>query len=445
MLYIHDFYDFMMIIANNFDDFFGDNSNIGHTIRDLYNNVDALNVKRWLEIIDTKIKEAMKKEDIDENSNVKKKIHLNSKENLIFRLKKGQITENDIEGLAQLFVYGIIDKEDLRAINNIKLRNDIIDEAISIHINSMKDETNQDDDIDEDLTNLPPMTDKQMKQLGSPIPISKKQREIEMSKPGSFQRYGGGQFINKIVKEEIDKLFENKAFRIKLRKKHKANKMCPECQMPENACKHRDYSGPQGAKTLLDQEITQHFRMHEVAIVKDKKGNKNTITKDSLGGISCDCAHPLNESLNVPCKHIQAYLMKEQHLTILGPYVKEDPKRYNMQNVSQKLKEKKQFDSWELKTGTKEEMEHTSSPKVARKIALTHLKEDPNYYKKLKKVGLVKEQPKPQREPSRPEPETIPEPDTPYEPEPKKWDPFRPDADPSISPQPKARKKYHGR
>lgn len=40
----------------------------------------------------------------------------------------------------------------------------------------------------------------------------------------------------------------------------------------------------------------------------------------------------------------------------------------------------------ELERGTKVEMEHTSIKNFARKIALDHLKEDPNYYKKLYKM-----------------------------------------------------------
>ena len=44
----------------------------------------------------------------------------------------------------------------------------------------------------------------------------------------------------------------------------------------------------------------------------------------------------------------------------------------------------------ELKMGLKVEMEHKKSvgERLVRKIALDHLKEDPNYYTKLKKAGL---------------------------------------------------------
>jgi len=43
----------------------------------------------------------------------------------------------------------------------------------------------------------------------------------------------------------------------------------------------------------------------------------------------------------------------------------------------------------ELKNGIKEEMEHTKSKKVARRIAKEHLEEHPDYYSKLKKAGLA--------------------------------------------------------
>ena len=42
----------------------------------------------------------------------------------------------------------------------------------------------------------------------------------------------------------------------------------------------------------------------------------------------------------------------------------------------------------QIKKGIEVEMEHTDDPKVALKIALDHLKEDPKYYDKLIKAGL---------------------------------------------------------
>lgn len=41
------------------------------------------------------------------------------------------------------------------------------------------------------------------------------------------------------------------------------------------------------------------------------------------------------------------------------------------------------FDRAQLRRGTKVEMEHTTDPSVAREIAMDHLAEDPDYYKKL--------------------------------------------------------------
>jgi len=50
------------------------------------------------------------------------------------------------------------------------------------------------------------------------------------------------------------------------------------------------------------------------------------------------------------------------------------------------------IDPEELKKGIKTEFEHTSDPKMAKKIAMDHLEEDPEYYTKLGKCmpGEVK-------------------------------------------------------
>jgi hypothetical protein len=44
----------------------------------------------------------------------------------------------------------------------------------------------------------------------------------------------------------------------------------------------------------------------------------------------------------------------------------------------------------QLEKGIKVEHEHTSKLAVARQIALAHLAEDPDYYKKLKKIEKKK-------------------------------------------------------
>jgi ppGpp synthetase/RelA/SpoT-type nucleotidyltranferase len=49
-------------------------------------------------------------------------------------------------------------------------------------------------------------------------------------------------------------------------------------------------------------------------------------------------------------------------------------------------KSPKDFDKKKMKEGAKVEKEHTSDKKVAKEIAMDHLEEDDNYYKKLKKI-----------------------------------------------------------
>lgn len=44
------------------------------------------------------------------------------------------------------------------------------------------------------------------------------------------------------------------------------------------------------------------------------------------------------------------------------------------------------FDPKALQQGIKVEMEHTDNPEIAREIAMDHLEEDPEYYKKLKEM-----------------------------------------------------------
>lgn len=48
----------------------------------------------------------------------------------------------------------------------------------------------------------------------------------------------------------------------------------------------------------------------------------------------------------------------------------------------------KKYDREQLKKGLEVEKEHTDNPKVALKIAMDHLDEDPKYYDKLQDAGL---------------------------------------------------------
>lgn len=54
--------------------------------------------------------------------------------------------------------------------------------------------------------------------------------------------------------------------------------------------------------------------------------------------------------------------------------------------IAKKHKVSTAYVETQLKHGITVEKEHTSLVDVARQIALTHLGEDPDYYKKLKKV-----------------------------------------------------------
>jgi hypothetical protein len=56
-------------------------------------------------------------------------------------------------------------------------------------------------------------------------------------------------------------------------------------------------------------------------------------------------------------------------------------------------KKPKDFDPVQLKTGIKVEMEHTSDRAIAQEIAMDHLTEDPDYYKKLKTIEKAKKAP----------------------------------------------------
>ena len=48
------------------------------------------------------------------------------------------------------------------------------------------------------------------------------------------------------------------------------------------------------------------------------------------------------------------------------------------------------FSKKQLEMGVKVEREHTRNKKIAREIAMDHLKEDPKYYTKLKKIHKKK-------------------------------------------------------
>jgi len=59
-----------------------------------------------------------------------------------------------------------------------------------------------------------------------------------------------------------------------------------------------------------------------------------------------------------------------------------------VKELAKKHKKTTEYIEKQLKAGIKVEKEHTKMPKIAREIALDHLREDPDYYKKLSKLSL---------------------------------------------------------
>lgn len=49
-------------------------------------------------------------------------------------------------------------------------------------------------------------------------------------------------------------------------------------------------------------------------------------------------------------------------------------------------REREDFNARDLARGTRVEMEHTTSRKIAERIAMDHLTEDPRYYQKLARM-----------------------------------------------------------
>jgi hypothetical protein len=74
-------------------------------------------------------------------------------------------------------------------------------------------------------------------------------------------------------------------------------------------------------------------------------------------------------------KYKDAFMRQDAGQKLASKLVKEESKM-NKDKLSQ------------IKKGIEVEMEHTDNPKIALKIAMDHIKEDPKYYDKLTKAGL---------------------------------------------------------
>lgn len=63
-------------------------------------------------------------------------------------------------------------------------------------------------------------------------------------------------------------------------------------------------------------------------------------------------------------------------------------RQHGLPNGRSKGRRPSEFDPIQLRRGTKVELEHTSDPKIAERIAMDHLVEDPLYYVKLAKIHV---------------------------------------------------------
>ena len=99
-----------------------------------------------------------------------------------------------------------------------------------------------------------------------------------------------------------------------------------------------------------------------------------------------------HEKIRVPLgrnKYDQPIGLRRQFLTRPYPRAVPNPAPMKEDKLPGGLADKSKpsdFDSKELARGTRVELEHTKDLKLAREIAMDHLKEDPKYYQKLKKV-----------------------------------------------------------
>ena len=68
--------------------------------------------------------------------------------------------------------------------------------------------------------------------------------------------------------------------------------------------------------------------------------------------------------------------------------IAEHLRRYGLPNGRAKGRRPSEFNPVQLRRGIKVEMEHTRDPKIAERIAMDHLVEDPFYYVKLAKIHV---------------------------------------------------------
>jgi hypothetical protein len=68
--------------------------------------------------------------------------------------------------------------------------------------------------------------------------------------------------------------------------------------------------------------------------------------------------------------------------------IAEHLRQYGLPNGRSKGRRPSEFDPVQLRRGIQVELEHTSDPKIAERIAMDHLVEDPLYYVKLATIHV---------------------------------------------------------
>lgn len=118
------------------------------------------------------------------------------------------------------------------------------------------------------------------------------------------------------------------------------------------------------------------------------------LTEDEIGQLRKPQASPLGAA-NAPTPTTQASQISPLVLLgvglFLGYMVTKLSKNHLRGGVGDNY-DPEDFDSEDLDEGTDVEFEHTDDPEIAQEIAIDHLTEDRDYYRKLKKMVEPKQQ-----------------------------------------------------
>ena len=87
-------------------------------------------------------------------------------------------------------------------------------------------------------------------------------------------------------------------------------------------------------------------------------------------------------------RRIADYPMTKKTRAQLDREIAEHLRRYGLSNGRSKGRRPSEFNPVQLRRGVQVEMEHTRDPKIAERIAMDHLVEDPLYYVKLARIHV---------------------------------------------------------